>query len=230
MDESTGRSKAARVTDMFERIARNYDLMNRLMTAGQDVTWRRRVIELANPHPGDRFLDIGTGTGDLTREALRQQPQAQVVAADFTLGMMFAGRKSGDLPFVAADALHLPFADDSMDVTVSGFLFRNVSDIHLAVREQYRVLKNGGRMVSLDTTRPKKNLFSPFIWLHMHVVIPLLGRLLSGTSDAYRYLPESTEHFLFAEQLAQVLSGESFKDVHFERRMFGTIAIHWGKK
>jgi demethylmenaquinone methyltransferase/2-methoxy-6-polyprenyl-1,4-benzoquinol methylase len=230
MSEPSGRERAAYVQDLFTRIARRYDLINRLMTSGQDLRWRSRVIHLANLGPASRLLDIGAGTGDLTRTALRQYPQAQVVAADFTFEMMRIGRRSGDLPFVAADALLLPFAGATFDAVVSGFLMRNVADIRLALQEQYRILKVGGQIVVLDTTRPRRNLLTPLIRLHMHTVIPTLGRLLSGSGEAYHYLPESSEHFVTAEQLAGLLSAAGFKDVHFERFMFGTIAIHSAKK
>jgi demethylmenaquinone methyltransferase/2-methoxy-6-polyprenyl-1,4-benzoquinol methylase len=215
---------------MFTRIAKRYDLMNRLMTGGQDIRWRRQVIQLARLRHNARLLDLGTGTGDLAREALDQSPQARVIAADFTLEMMRVGQKRGPLDFSSADALRLPFTDSSFDAVVSGFLMRNVIDLQKALQEQYRVLKKGGRIVVLDTTRPKKNLLSPFIWLHMHVVIPLLGRILTGSSDAYRYLPETTEGFVTAENLASRMAAVGFKKIDYQRFMFGTIAIHWGEK
>jgi demethylmenaquinone methyltransferase/2-methoxy-6-polyprenyl-1,4-benzoquinol methylase len=200
------------------------------MTGGQDVRWRKRVIELARLRSNSSLLDLGTGTGDLAREALVQFPRANVIAADFTLEMMRVGKQNGDLNFSAADALHLPFNSDSYDAVVSGFLMRNVIDLQKAIQEQYRVLKKGGRMVILDTTRPKKNILSPFIWLHMHFVIPTLGGLLTGEKDAYRYLPETTEGFVTAEELASRMAAVGFKKLDFQRYMFGTIAIHWGEK
>jgi demethylmenaquinone methyltransferase/2-methoxy-6-polyprenyl-1,4-benzoquinol methylase len=215
---------------MFTKIAGRYDLMNRLMTGGQDVRWRKRVIELARLRSNSSLLDLGTGTGDLAREALAQFPQARVIAADFTLEMMRVGKQSGVLNFSTADALHLPFNDGSYDAVVSGFLMRNVIDLQKALQEQYRVLKKGGRMVILDTTRPKKNILSPYIWLHMHFVIPTLGGLLTGEKDAYRYLPETTEGFVTAEALASRMAAVGFKKLDFQRYMFGTIAIHWGEK
>lgn len=230
MTQLTGRERAAYVQNMFTKIARRYDLMNRLMTGGQDVRWRRRVIELARLKSNSSLLDLGTGTGDLAREALSQFPQASVIGADFTLEMMRVGKQNGDLDFSAADALHLPFHGGSFDAVVSGFLMRNVIDLQKAIQEQHRVLNKGGRVVILDTTRPKKNFLSPFIWLYMHFVIPTLGGLLTGERDAYRYLPETTEGFVTAEEMAARMAAVGFKKINFQRYMFGTIAIHWGQK
>ncbi len=230
MTNLTGQVRAQYVQSMFTRIAHRYDLMNRLMTGGQDIRWRKIVIQLARLESNASLLDLGTGTGDLAREALKRNPQAHVTAADFTLEMMRVGRKPGDPPFSSADALELPFKDSTFDAVISGFLMRNVIDVNLALKEQYRVLKPGGRIVILDTTRPKKNILSPFIRIHMHLIIPLLGKLISGTGDAYEYLPDSTEGFLTAEELAAHMAAAGFKNVNFKRLMFGTIAIHHGEK
>lgn len=237
MTHLTGKERGEYVQDMFTRIAHRYDLMNRLMTAGQDVRWRKQVIELAKLMSNSRLLDLGAGTGDLAREALAQQPEVKVVAADFTLEMMRVGQRqspqgklNGSLPWSAADALNLPFGNGVFDAVVSGFLMRNVGDIQQALKEQYRTLKPGGRIVILDTTKPRRNLFSPLIWLHMHVVIPLLGGLISGFKDAYNYLPDSTEGFVSAEEMTVRMAAVGFKKINFERLMFGTIAIHWGEK
>ncbi|MCX6057602.1 MAG: ubiquinone/menaquinone biosynthesis methyltransferase [Chloroflexi bacterium] len=230
MSNLTGTERSKYVQSMFTKIAHRYDLMNRLMTGGQDIRWRKQVIKLARLTPNAALLDLGTGTGDLAREALLQQPQAKVTAADFTIEMMRVGNKNGNLEWSAADALNLPFKNITFDAVVSGFLMRNVTDIQQALKEQYRTLKPGGRIVILDTTRPKKNLLSPFIWLHMHFIIPTIGGLLSGERDAYNYLPDTTENFLTAEQLAARMIAVGFKKVDFKRMMFGTIGIHWGEK
>ena len=230
MTQLTGKERAAYVQSMFTRIAKRYDLMNRLMTGGQDIRWRKRVIERARLTSGSSLLDLGTGTGDLAREALAQFPQANVIAADFTLEMMRVGKQNGALNFSTADALRLPFDDLYFDAVVSGFLMRNVIDLQKAIQEQHRILKNRGCIVILDTTRPKKNILSPFIWLHMHVVIPTLGGLLTGVKDAYRYLPETTEGFVTAEEMAARMAAVGFKKVGYQKYMFGTIAIHWGEK
>ena len=230
MTRLTAQERAAYVQTMFTRIAAGYDFMNRLMTGGQDIYWRKRVIELAQLSHDSFLLDVGTGTGDLAREALAKFPLAKVIAADFTLEMMRVGQNRGMLNFSSANALHLPFNDSAFDAVVSGFLMRNVIDLQGALHEQHRILKKGGRVVILDTTRPKKNILSSLIWLHMHILIPILGGLLTGAGKAYRYLPESTEQFVTAENLALQMVSAGFKKVDFQRLMFGTIAIHWGEK
>lgn len=218
------------IQEMFSRIARRYMMMNHLMTAGQDIRWRKLAVRQARLSPGASVLDLGTGTGDLAREALQQVPSARVIGADFTLEMMRVGRRFGPFVCAAADALLLPFAEATFDAVVSGFLMRNVSDLSRALAEQFRVLKPGRRIVILDTTRPRRNLLWPFIWPHMRLVIPLLGALVTGSADAYRYLPESTQNFLTAEDLARRMEQAGFREVGFQRLMFGVAAIHWGRK
>lgn len=231
MAHFTGEQKARYVQGVFTRIAHRYDLMNRLMTGGQDMAWRKEVIRLARLQPGSSLLDLGAGTGDLAREAQLRHPDVKITAADFTLAMMQAGRKPSDaFGWASADALNLPFPSASFDAVVSGFLMRNVIDSLASLKEQYRVLRPGGRIVILDTTRPQRNLLSPFIWIHMHIIIPTLGTILSGQSDAYNYLPDSTEAFLSAETLAERLENAGFSKIGFQRLMFGTIAIHWAEK
>ncbi len=224
--------RARYVKDIFERIAPRYDLMNRLMTGGQDLAWRREVIRRAGLFAGARLLDLGAGTGDLGREALRQAPDCRPVLVDFSTGMMRVGktRPGTALAWSAADALYLPFPDESFDAIVSGFLLRNVTNLQRTLGEQLRLLKPGRRMVTLDTTRPQRSAWSPLIWAHMHAVIPLLGWMLTGQRDAYRYLPSSTEGFLKAEDLAVRMAAVGFRKVGFRRLNLGTIAIHWGEK
>lgn len=217
---------------MFSRIAGRYDLMNRLMTGGMDLSWRREVIRRAAPRAGERLLDLGAGTGDLAREALHQQPHCRVIAADFTLAMMLAGKTRPPAPsaWVAADALRLPFPDATFDAVVSGFLLRNVTDLPQALREQMRILRPGGRLVALDTTRPRAGLLSPLIRFHLNHIIPLLGGLLTGDRAAYTYLPQTSQHFLTAEALRSLLVESGFTGVGFRRLNFGTIAIHWATR
>jgi demethylmenaquinone methyltransferase/2-methoxy-6-polyprenyl-1,4-benzoquinol methylase len=231
-DDILPAEQARSVQAMFQRIAPQYDLMNRLMTGGQDVTWRKKVIRWAKLPPRGRLLDLGAGTGDLSREALRQLPDCTPVTADFTLNMMRVGKRQPGkfLSWTGADALNLPFPDETFDAVVSGFLLRNVVDLPRALQEQFRVLKPGGRLVALDTTRPRPNLLSPFIRFHMRQVIPFLGGLLSGSRDAYVYLPNTSENFLLAEALNEKILAAGFQQASFQRLMFGTIAIHRAEK
>ena len=234
MTHLSGEARADYVQEMFTRVAKRYDLMNRLMTAGQDRFWRKIVIrQAALPAEGGRLLDLGGGTGDLGFDAMRENPATLAVEADFTIEMLRVGKERAGaeaLKWSTADALNLPFGENTYDSVVSGFLMRNVIDLPQALQEQYRVLKPGGSIVILDTTKPGKNLLSPAIRFHMHTVIPLLGKLISGQDDAYTYLPESSEEFLRAEELAVHMAIVGFHEVGYQRLMFDTIAIHWGKK
>ncbi|MBK9745929.1 MAG: class I SAM-dependent methyltransferase [Chloroflexi bacterium] len=228
-----GKERAAYVQSMFDRIARRYNLMNRLMTFGQDLRWRKFVIQQAKLPPKGKLLDLATGTGDIAFEGLRAVPDLTAVGGDFSLGMMQVGQTLTDgdrVRWVGADAIQLPFAGNSFDAVTSGYLMRNVIDIPQALREQLRVLKPGGRIVILDTTPPPRNLLRPFILIHMRYVIPLLGRLISGNPDAYQYLPESTQKFKTPEALAGAMREAGFQNVQFKRFMFGTQAVHWGEK
>ncbi len=231
MAHLTGEARARYVRRMFGRIARRYDLLNRLMTLGQDLRWRREAVRRLAPAPGSRVLDLGAGTGDLALEVLRQAPRARVVAADFTPEMVALGRRrpGGErVAWVIADALHLPFADGAFDAVVSGFLLRNVVHLERALAEQRRALRPGGRLVALDTTPPRPGPLRPLLDFHLHTVVPLLGRLVAGDAEAYHYLPASTERFETAEGLAERLRRLGFAEVGFVRRMLGTVAIHWG--
>lgn len=234
----TGNERERYVREMFTQIAFRYDLMNRLMTAGQDIRWRKEVIHRAALPPGGQLLDLGAGTGDLSREARRQYPHSRIIAADFTLEMMRVGKSRDNEPasnnagfdWSSADALNLPFPENIFDATVSGFLLRNVSDVRRCFGEQYRVLKPGGRIVVLDTTPPPENWQAPLIHFYLDQIIPNLGRLLTGQGEAYTYLPNSTENFLKPERLATRMKEAGFRNVAFQRLMFGTVAIHWGLK
>lgn len=238
MANLTGTERARYVQGMFARIAYRYDLMNRVMTAGQDVRWRREVIQRAALPAHGRLLDLGAGTGDLARQALRQSAAVSALAADFTLEMMQAGKRRPEkqlsedqrLAWSAADAQALPLTDNTFDAVVSGYLLRNVSNLALSLSEQYRVLKPGGRIVALDTAPPLHNALEPFIRFHLHTVIPALGQWITGQSDAYRYLPDSTESFLEPERLAARLLAAGFEQVGFHRLMFGAMVIVWGRK
>ena len=228
-----GQERAQYVQGMFARIAGRYDLMNRLMTGGQDIRWRKYVIEQARLPTNGRLLDIATGTGDIAYEGVQQVPGLQAVGGDFTVEMMQAGKQYPErhmLQWVGADTLSLPFPDNYFDAVTSGFLMRNVIDVVGAFKEQMRVTKPGGSVVVLESSPPKDNLLKPFILIHLNYVIPILGKLLTGETDAYTYLPDSTQMFQDPETLAQTMRGLGFEQVHYKLFMFGTVAIHVGRK
>ncbi len=226
-----GNQRANYVRDMFGRIARRYDLMNRLMTFGRDRAWRRYVIQQADLPEGGSMLDVAVGTGDIAFEALNRVKDLKVVGTDFSIPMMRVGQQRVNgrrVLWCDADALRLPFPNGRFDAVTSGYLMRNVIDIRRAFEEQHRVLKPGGRVICLDTSPPPDNLLKPFIMLHLKFVIPLLGRLITGDSAAYAYLPESTQQFKTPDELAAIMREAGLQDVRYRRFMFGTMAVHVG--
>jgi len=242
--------KAAYVNRMFAQIAHSYDLTNRLITAGQDIAWRRKVVELCQLPVAGRFLDVGTGTGDIAFEAARVHPDVEVIGCDFTYEMMAVGRRksegaswrarwkgAGAVEFVQGDGMRLPFADDYFDAVASGFLLRNVTDVDVCLAEQRRVTKPGGRIVCLETSPPPQNALTPLLRFYLFRVIPLLGLLVatggvaanrSPNSAPYQYLPASTAAFLPPQEMGRRMAQAGFRHVSYLSRMLGTVAIYVG--
>ncbi len=218
---------------MFGDISGRYDLLNTLMTFGRDQAWRRYAIRTAMLPEGGALLDVGTGTGKIALEAKGRDPGLTVAALDLTPGMMKQGRLSdtkNSVFWINGDALVLPFDDSRFDAVVSGYLMRNVPDIHRAFHEQLRVVKPGGRVVCLDTSPPSSRLLRPVIWVYFRFVIPLLGGLISGRWEAYRYLPQSTQAFKTPEELAEIMADTGFTGIGYRRFMLGTMAVVWGTR
>jgi len=230
-----GRERARYIQRMFGQIAPRYDLMNRLMTGGRDMAWRRMVIAEARLPRGGRLLDIATGTGDVALEALRRDGDLRAVGADFSLEMMQRGRASRKpgaerLRWLGADTLALPFPDETFDAVTSGFMLRNVIDVPRALSEQRRVVKPGGRMVCLEISCPPRNLLLPFYRFYFHRIVPLVGQIVSGNRSAYTYLPQSADEFLSPDELAELMRQAGWRDVRCRKLMMGTVAIHSGVK
>lgn len=230
--------KRSYVQQMFTDIAPRYDLMNRLMTLGQDRIWRRTVVDLCNLPRYGRLLDVATGTGDIGYEALKRDLSLDVVGVDLAREMMVRGRgKIADVsfPFATADALSLPFADESFDAVTSGFMMRNVVDIRAAFLEQARVVKSGGRVVCLEITLPVAPVFGPLFRFYFFKIVPLIGGVLTGQRQAYTYLPHSAVKFPQPPRLAEIMRSAGLRDVRYRLAMpgiagVGTVAIHWGTK
>jgi demethylmenaquinone methyltransferase/2-methoxy-6-polyprenyl-1,4-benzoquinol methylase len=210
---------------MFDRIAPVYDPMNRIMTAGLDLRWRRLAAD-AVVRRGDKVLDAACGTGDFAVADLRAGA-ARVTGLDFSERMLErARRKEPRVEWVLGDLLALPFDDATFDSATVGFGVRNVADLELALRELRRVLAPGGRLAILEITQPRGPL-SPFFRLWFDRIVPLLGKVLPGGS-AYTYLPASVRRFPDAETLVGLMRGAGFGEVGF-RLLGGTIvALHTG--
>jgi demethylmenaquinone methyltransferase / 2-methoxy-6-polyprenyl-1,4-benzoquinol methylase len=210
---------------MFDRIAPVYDVMNRVMTAGLDVRWRR-LAAAAAVRPGDVTLDGACGTGDLAIADLKAGA-SKVTGLDFSERMLErARRKDARITWVQGDLLALPFEDGAFDAATVGFGVRNVADLEACIRELRRVLKPGGRLAILEITTPRGPL-KPFFSLWFDRVVPALGKVLPGGS-AYTYLPASVKRFPDAERLAALMRECGFAAVEF-RLLGGTIvALHTG--
>lgn len=225
--------KPVYVNRMFARIARTYDLMNRMMTGGQDQRWRRQLLALCDLPPHGRLLDVGTGTGDIAYAARRLSPSVYAVGVDFTYEMMAAGQgkePADPMPFVQGDTFALPFAGETFDAVVSGFLIRNVVDRVAALAEQARVTKPGGRVLILETTPPSNTPLGPLFQFYFFRVVSLLGGLVSGDLEAYRYLPQSTVGFPMPKELQRMMELAGLRHVFYRELMFGSVAIHVGTK
>lgn len=221
------------VNRMFARIAPTYDLMNRLMTFGQDQGWRRKLLDAAGLPPHGKLLDIGTGTGDIAYTAMQRNPGVQAIGSDFTYEMMAAGVGKVPglfVPFVQGDTFALPFPDETFDAVVSGFLVRNVVDRVAAFREMARVTKAGGRVVCLEIAPPTNALLEPFFRFYFFRIVPLIGGLVSGDRKAYAYLPHSTVEFPPPEALARLMEQAGLSNVVYNEYMINTVAIHVGTK
>lgn len=227
-----GEAKRAAVRGMFGEIAPSYDLLNSLMSLGLHRRWRRIAVRSLGLSPGDRALDVCCGTGDFLRE-LRAAvgPTGLAVGVDFCLPMLDRATRKG-LPrhgLHQGDATRLPYRDRSFDAVTVGWGIRNVHDIDGAHREAFRVLKPGGRFVSLDMARPRTRVARRLSDLCFRRGVPWLGALF-GKAEAYRYLPESTQRFLSREELADSLRRAGFVDVLWRDFFLGNVCMIGGRK
>ena len=228
--EASGTLEEPQVRAMFDRIARRYDVMNSVMTAGLHHKWRSRAVDLAGIGEGSQVLDVATGTGDLALEAARRVgPAGEVIGSDFSEEMLGgARRKASPVPvaFEWGNALALPYADDRFDAATVGFGARNFSDLDQGLREMARVVRPGGRVVVLEITTPTRPPLSTFYSAWFDRIVPLLGRF----DDAYAYLPASVKRFPGPHELAGRLAGAGLEHVRYLLTAGGIIAIHVGEK
>lgn len=227
--------KKAYVEHMFGQIARRYDFFNHFLSLGFDYTWRNaaiqvlreRMIEKQQP----RILDIACGTGDLAFEALRQMPQATVTGSDLTQNMLdlFAAKAKArglKVTLEKGDVEALEYPDNAFDGVTIGFGTRNFTSLPQAFTEIYRVLKPGGVFVNLELAKPRVFPMKQLYNFYFNMLLPWIGSTFSGHNSAYKYLPDSLRKFPDLEELAKLLENAGFRDVRFETRTGGIVAIH----
>jgi len=229
---TSAEEKRAFTRDLFSRLAPRYELLNALMSLGQVERWRRAAAKAARIPPGGRALDVAAGEGGLTRALVARWSEARVVAVDFTHQMVRLGRARTKrrVHWAEGDALRLPFPDATFDAVVNAFMLRNVVDVEGALAEQVRVVRPGGRVVCLEMTWPRSRWFRPLFRLYFFGWVPLLGGLLTGQRDAYRYLPRSVHEFLPPEGVAATMERVGLGQVQYRLMGMGTVALYVGKR
>ena len=225
------------MAELFSRIAPRYDLMNTLMTGGMHHRWRKVASDAATRGLEGLALDVATGTGDLAFSLAGRQGIERAIGLDLLpemVGRAQAKARSkaygGRVQFMVGDALSLPFPDASFACVASGWGLRNMPDLRSSIEEMARVVRPGGRLVSLDSTAPEKGLFKPVVRLFLHRIVPLMGQLIAGNRAAYTYLPQSVDRFHSVDTLARLFQEVGLEDVGYRRLGLGAVAVHWGTK
>lgn len=229
--------KKQQVAEMFNSIAGKYDFMNRFLSAGIDVKWRKKAINLLKPLHPQQVLDVATGTGDvaiLTHKLL--QPQ-KITGIDISEGMLQVGRekinKLGlgaviDLQKGDSETIHFP--DNSFDAITVAFGVRNFQHLEKGLKEMYRVLKPGGKLVVLEFSRPKEPVFKTVYNLYMNLLAPGIGKMLAKNREAYQYLNDSVQAFPEREQFVDIMKGVGYSDTSFDPLTMGICCIYSGNK
>ena len=213
------------VAAMFDDVAGKYDLTNDVLSLGQDRLWRRAVVRAVAAVPGERVLDIAAGTG--TSSEPFADAGVEVVPADFSLGMLAVGnRRRPDLGFTAADAMRLPFADESFDAVTMSFGLRNVADSGAALREFLRVTRPGGRLVVCEFSHPVNAAFRQVYTEYLMRSLPAIARRVSSNPESYVYLAESIQAWPTQRQLASALLGAGWSEVAWRNLTGGIVALH----
>lgn len=223
---------------MFNRISARYDLLNRLLSLGQDLSWRKRLCRYLPAKEELRLLDLATGTADVLIMLAQNAPQVtEGVGVDMAAKMLEIGRKKiikkdldQRLTLRTADANQIPFEDESFDCTTIAFGIRNVDDPLIALKQMHRVLRPKGRSLILEFSFPRNPLLKAGHLLYLRTVVPALGWLLSGEYKAYKYLNETIEDFPYGEEFCELMRQAGFQDVQVHPLLFGAASIYQGDK
>jgi len=235
---SSPQDKSRQVLAHFNRVAARYDLMNSLLSFGLHHWWKRVAVGLLALKPGERVLDVCGGTGDLAMIAARPiGPQGRIVVYDFSRAMLEAGRPkiaavslAGRILHVQGDAQRLAFPDGRFDAAMVGFGIRNLSSMEAGFKEMHRVLKPSGRVMCLEFSRPVTPWFRRVYDLYSFAVMPLTGKIIAGSREAYSYLPESIRQFPLPDELSALLRNLGFTRVSYRRLTNGIAVAHIGIK
>lgn len=227
------RHESALVARMFTDISPTYDRLNHLLSLNVDRWWRRCAVKAMAPENGGIYLDLCTGTGDLGF-ALLKRAKARVIGLDFSEGMLnlAAGKGAGGktFPLLRADSLALPLKDSSVDGVMVAFGVRNFEDLQKGIGEAARVLRTGGKLVILELSKPDGGLHGALFNFYFKVLLPLIGRMISGTGGAYRYLPESVESFPAATELHAIIENHPMKVYRYRALTGGIAGLHCAVK
>lgn len=229
--------KAGMVHGVFTRVASRYDIMNDLMSGGVHRLWKDAMMDWLAPRPGQRLLDVAGGTGDVAFRFLKRAPGSSAVVLDMTESMLAEGRKRAEaerqaerLDWVVGDAMALPLPSNSFDVYTISFGIRNVTRIPDALREAYRVLKPGGRLMVLEFSHIPNTLMQKAYDLYSFNVIPVMGQIVANDRDSYQYLVESIRKFPDQDTFAQMIRTAGFGNVKYRNLTMGVAALHSGWK
>jgi demethylmenaquinone methyltransferase / 2-methoxy-6-polyprenyl-1,4-benzoquinol methylase len=233
-NERAANEHAGRVREMFGRIAKRYDLLNHILSGNVDRRWRRTVAARVREKlssSSSRVLDVACGTGDLSL-TLFEMTGAEVVGSDFCRPMLeiAASKIPRQIPLVEGDALDLPFRDGSFDVTTIAFGLRNLASVEGGLAELRRILKPGGWVAVLEFSKPSNPVLRPLFGLYFTKVLPVMGGVISGSRNAYAYLPASVQKFPDQQQLSLLMRQAGFEQVQFENLTGGIAALHMGRR
>lgn len=221
--------KPAEVAAMFDAVAPTYDITNTCLSVGQDQLWRLAARKAVDPKPGQTVLDLAAGTG--VSSAVYARPGVRVIAADFSEGMLAAGRKKRpQLEFVFADATKLPFGDNEFDTVTISFGLRNVQDTAQAVREMLRVTKPGGKLVICEFSKVKNPIIGPLYRFYLNKLLPTISGWSSRAPEAYGYLSESINAWHSQESLAALVAEAGWTNVTVRNLSLGVVALHIAQK